>query len=62
MISYAEVVSVSASYSRCSILIFSSYIMICLSYGLQPVSLCHSYIYSIDTILYPYTLLLIYHL
>jgi len=55
----AEVVSVSTSCNRCFILALFSYIMICLPYGLQPVSLCLSYIYSIDTILYPYALPLI---
>ena len=59
MIGCTEVVSVSTSCSRCSILAFFSYTMTCLPYGLQTVSSYHSYIYSIDIILYPYTLPLI---
>ena len=61
MISCAKVVSVSASYSRCSNLAFFLCTMIHLPYGLQPVSSYYSdiYIYSVDTILYPYALLLI---
>ena len=61
MISCTEIVLVSASYSRCSILALSLCTMTHLSYGLQPVSLCCSYIYSVDTILYPYALLLIHY-
>ena len=58
-IGYAKVVSVSASYSRYSILTLSLYTMTCLSYGLQLVFSYLSYIYGIDTILYPYALPLI---
>ena len=59
IIGCTEVVSVSTLCSRCSILALSLYTMTCLSYGLQPVSSCLSYTYSIDTILYPYALPLI---
>ena len=59
MISCAKVVSVSTSYSRCSILAFSSCTITCLPYRLQTAFSCHSSIYSIDTILYPYALPLI---
>ena len=61
MIGCTEVVLVSTSYNRCSILTFSLYIMTHLPYRLQPVSLYYSYICSIDTILYSYALLLIHH-
>jgi len=56
MIGYAEVVLVSTSCSRCSLLMFSLYSMTHWPHGLVMVLLCTPYIYSIDTILYPYTL------
>ena len=58
-IGYIEVVSVSTSCSRCSILALSSCIMTRLPYRLQPVFSCLSHIYNVDTILYPYALPLI---
>jgi len=61
MISYAEVVSVSASYSRCSILTFSSCTMTHLPHGLQLDFSYLVHIYSIYTIIYPYALPLLYH-
>ena len=61
-ISYAKVISVSTLYSRHSNLTISSYSMTCLLYGLHSVSSFYTCIYSIDTILYPYTLLLELHL
>ena len=59
MIGCTKVVSVSTSCSKYSILTSSSCTMTQLPYGLQPVFLCLSHIYSIDTILYPYALPLI---
>jgi len=59
MISCTEVVSVSTSCSRCSILASFSCTITWLPYGLQPISSCLSHIYSVDTILYPYALPLI---
>ena len=56
---YAKVVSVSASYSRCSILTFSSCIMTHFALWITTCFLVFIYIYSIDTILYLYTLPLI---
>ena len=52
----AEVVSVSASCSRCSNLTASSYLMTQLLHRLHIVSSCITCIYSIDTILYSYAL------
>ena len=59
-ISCAKVVSVSISCSKYSILALFLYTITYLPYRLQPVFLCLSYIYSINTILYSYTLPLIY--
>ena len=55
-ISCAEVVSVSASCSRCFLLMFSLCSITCLPHGLHLVASCITCIYSIDTILYPYAL------
>ena len=54
MIGCTEVVSVSTSYSKCSNFTFFSYSMTCFSHGLHIDSLWLVYIYSVDTILYPY--------
>ena len=59
MISCTEVVSVSASYSKCSLLMFSLCSMTYQPHRLLIVSLCTLCIYSVDTILYPYALPLI---
>ena len=56
MISYAKVVSVSTLCSRCSNFMFSSCSMTCFSYRLYIDSLWLVYIYSVNTILYPYAL------
>ena len=56
MISCAKVVSVSALYSRCSNFMFSSCSITCFSHRLHIDFLWLVYIYSIDTILYPYAL------
>ena len=56
MIGYTVVVSVSISWSRCSDLAFSSYTMTQVPYGLYTVLSFLTSIYSIDTLLYPYTL------
>ena len=61
MIGCAEVVSVSASCSRCSNLTFSSCSITYFPYGLHSDSSWPVHIYSIDTILYPYALPLLYH-
>ena len=55
-ISCAEVVSVSTSCSKCSNLTVSSCLMTWLLHELHIVSSCITCIYSIDTILYSYTL------
>ncbi len=56
MIGYAVVVSVSTSWSRCSDLAFSSYTMTQAPHRLYTVLSFLTSIYSIDTLLYPYTL------
>ena len=56
MIGYAEIVSVSTSYSRCSTLAWSSLSTILLPHVLQTISSYATIIYSIDTLLYPYDL------
>ncbi len=56
MISCAKVVSVSILCSRCSNFIFFSCFMTHFPYELHINSLWLIYIYSVDTILYPYTL------
>ena len=59
-IDYAKVVSVSTSCSRCSSLAVSLTASSCILthrlYRLHAISLWTIYIYSIDTILYPYAL------
>ena len=55
-ISFAKVVLVSTSYSKYSNFIFSSCSIIYFSHGLHINSLWLVYIYSVDTILYPYAL------
>ena len=52
----AKVVSVNTSYSRCFNFMFSLCSMTCFPHGLHIDFLWLIYIYSIDTILYPYTL------
>ena len=52
----AKVVSVSASYNKCSNHTFFSCSMTHLLYGLHSVFSWYIYIYSIDTLLYPYAL------
>ena len=58
-ISYAKVVSVSALYSRCSSLTVFSCSITQFPYGWHIVSSWNICIYSVDTIMYPYTLPLI---
>ena len=58
MISYTIIVSVSISYSRCYILVSSSYSMTHLHYVQWIISSLLVCIYSIDIFLYPYALLL----
>jgi len=61
MIDCAKAVSVSTSCRKCSIFTFSSCTMTCLSHRLHLDFSCLVYIYSVDTILYPYALPLLYH-
>ena len=58
MISCTASVSVSASYSRCNILTLISYIMTHTHHVLQMFFLWALSIYSVDTVLYPYALLI----
>ena len=58
-ISYAIVVSISALCDRHLSLAFSSCTITYLPHGLGTISSCTLYIYSIDIIMYPYTLLII---